>query len=138
MTVPSLIGPVCMVTAAQTGDARRRANEMLDEMILMALVPGPLKTRELRAAVMPFGDHAVHCALARLMSIGEIVGEGLTVARVYRLVQRTATPTEPPQPHLPPQPRIVRVDGMVYEAVWPLTENPQAPPRVLCERRRSV
>jgi hypothetical protein len=128
MTVPSLIGPVCMVTAAQTGDARRRANEMLDEMILMALVPGPLKTRELRAAVMPFGDHAVHCALARLMSIGEIVGEGLTVARVYRLVQRTATPSEPKQP------RIIRADGVTYETVWPLQENPQAPPRVLCER----
>lgn len=129
MTVASLIGPVCMVTAAQSADARRRANAMLDEMILMALVPRPLKTRQLRAAVMPFGEHAVHVAVARLQSAGEIVGEGLTTARIYRLVQRAGL-TAPPAPSA-----TVRADGVEYEPVWPLRENPKAPPTALVNRR---
>jgi len=133
-----LPAPVCHVAVAQSERTLRQAKAMLDEMILMALVPGPLKARELRAAVAPFGYEAVTSALTRLIAVGEIAREGNTVSRIYRLVQRTATPTEPRQPALPAPAPIVRADGVEYESVWPLPDNPKAPPRVLCDRRMSA
>lgn len=107
--------------------AFRRANEVLDEMILLALVRGPRKAGDLRAVASVFSPHAFKAAIARLQSAGEIVGEGLTTARVYRLVQRAGL-----TPALP----TVRVDGIEYESVWPLPENPKAPPTVLRDRAR--
>lgn len=122
------LSPMPMDTAVESRAAFDRASRALDEMILMALVRGPLKTRALRAAVMPYSQHAVLRALARLIAIGEIVGEGLTTARIYRLVQRTS---------VAPLSSTIRADGVEYESVWPVPDDPRAPPTVLRDRARA-
>lgn len=104
--------------------AFHRACQALDELIILTLARGPLKKHQLRHAVAPFGDQALDDALARLLSIGEIAGEGQTTARVYRLVQLTAIAPAPAV-------RTVKADGIEYVAAWPLPSNPKAPPSAL-------
>jgi hypothetical protein len=131
-TPASLIGFVSMENQAESRAAFERARRVLDETILLALVAGPLRVRQLRAAAMPFGDYAVHQALRRLIAIGEIAREGQTTACVYRLVQRTATAPAAATG----AGRTVRSDGDEFMPVWPLASDPKAPPSALNREAR--
>ncbi len=118
-------------TAPVSHEAFQRARQACDESILMALVNAPLRLKALRAATTPFGTNAIDQSLKRLLAAGEIAGEGKTVARTYRLVQRTPRAAITMSPG-----RRVRSEGIELESVWPLPGNPKAPPSALNEAAR--
>ncbi len=107
--------------------AFHRAQQALDELIVLALVRGPQKIGPLRAVVAPFGPEALRAALKRLQADGELVGEGQTQARIYRLVQRTSTPSTP----------AIRYRGVEYERVWPMPGDPKAAVSALADPEAS-
>jgi hypothetical protein len=124
------VTPAAQAASRVVHDDRRRA---CDEAVLLALVKEPLKLRALRIAASGFSAFALEQSLKRLITAGEIRGEGQTIARVYSLIQRRSTPT--PAPAAPqPAGRTHRSEGTELESVWPLPGNPKAPLRALVER----
>lgn len=123
------------ITAPVSKAALQRAIAALDELVLLTLVTGPMKKRQLRLAVSPFGALALDAALARLTAAQEIAGEGHTSARIYRLVQRTSAPSAAATPRRDGSGRTyggrIQADGIEFDSIWPLASDPKAPPTAL-------